>query len=298
MLSPSLIGSRSETSNLPSGKPAKPAWIFRPLLLQALGGCRADGLYSFRSEPKQGGNIPYFVELRIALHIEGLDIASDHPRQDRFADIHDFLRSPPADRAVADQMGVDVAATGALNGVALQIFSDEKGLHLSQLQGPQDAPKTGNAPTVAARMAECLVDQIATALVLPLLDNLLRVAADFVSRCARQIGMEPPDQRLTYIRMELRLEQRAVGVLAGQNPILENTLLHQLFQVFGDVLEMLAHFIFDTALSMAALVSAETIASSPAGQRMEEVLAFGKLAKPKIEDAGAMSVQKNNGEKR
>src|SRR5579864_6779357 len=113
-------------------------------------------------------------------------------------------------------------------------------------------------------MAECLVDQIATALVLPLLDNLLRVAADLVSRHARQIGMEPPDQRLTYIRMELRLEQRPVRVLAGQYPILENTFIHHFFQVFGDVLEMLAHFIFDSALGMSALISGETItASSP-----------------------------------
>jgi hypothetical protein len=31
---------------------------------------------------------------------------------------------------------------------------------------------------------------------------------------------------------------------------------------------------------------------------MEEVLAFGKFAKAKVEDAGAMSVQKNNGEQR
>ena len=134
MLSPSLIGSRTETSNLPSSKPAKSAWIFSPLFLQALGGCRADGLYSFRPEPKQGRNIPHFVELRIVLDVEGLDIAANNPRQDRLSDIHDFLRSPPADRAVADQMGIDVAATSALDGVGLQILADEKGLHLPQLE--------------------------------------------------------------------------------------------------------------------------------------------------------------------
>jgi hypothetical protein len=103
-------------------------------LLQALGCCRADGLYSFRPEPKQGRNIPYFVELGLVLDVEGLDIAANHPRQDRFTDIHNFLSSPPADRAVADQMGVDVAASGALDGVGLQILSDQKGLYLSQFE--------------------------------------------------------------------------------------------------------------------------------------------------------------------
>ena len=147
-------------------------------------------------------------------------------------------------------------------------------------------------------MAERLVDQITTAIVLPLLDNLLRMAADFVSRCVCQISMEPPDQRLTYIRMELRLEQWAVRVLAGKDPILKNTFIHQLFQVFGNVLEMLADFIFDTALGVAAFISGETIAASSPRQRVKEVLAFGKFAQAKIEDAGAMSVQKNNGQKR
>jgi hypothetical protein len=147
-------------------------------------------------------------------------------------------------------------------------------------------------------MAESLVDQIAAALVPPLLDDLLRVAADLVSRRARQISMEPTYQRLTYIWMELRLEQRAVRVLAGKDPILKNTFIHQLFQVFGNVLEMLAHFIFDTALGVAAFISGETIAASSPRQRMEEVFPLGEFAQAKVKDAGAMSVQKNNGEKR
>ena len=61
--------------------------------------------------------------------VEGLDVAANDPRQDGFADIYNFLRSPPADRAVADQMGIDVTATAALDGVGLQILPHEKGLH-------------------------------------------------------------------------------------------------------------------------------------------------------------------------
>ena len=98
--------------------------------------------------------------------------------------------------------------------------------------------------------------------------------------------------------MELRLEQRAVRVLAGEDPILENALIHQLFQVFGNVLEMLARFIFDAALGVAAFVSGEPITASAARQRMEEVFAFGQFAKAKIEDAGAMAVEKNNAQQR
>jgi hypothetical protein len=195
-------------------------------------------------------------------------------------------------------MGIKVSATGALDGVGLHIFADEQCLHFPQLQRAQHTTQTGNSSSVAARLTHNLAHHVATALVLPLLDNLLRVAADFVSRYARQISMEPPDQRLSYIRMELRLEQWAVGVLAGKNPILENTFIHQIFQVVGNMLEMLADFIFDAALGVAALVSGEPVAAPSAGQRMEEVLAFGEFAKAKIEDAGAMSVQKNNGQKR
>jgi hypothetical protein len=91
-------------------------------------------LYLFRPEPKQSGDIAHSIELRIVFDIEGFDLAANHPRQDRLADIYDFLRRPPADWTVADQMGIDVAASGALDSVDLQILANEKGLHLSQLE--------------------------------------------------------------------------------------------------------------------------------------------------------------------
>ena len=66
-----------------------------------------------------------------SFHIKGLDFAANNPRQNRFPDIDDFLRRPPGHGPVADHMGIDMAATGALDGVGLQILSDEKGLHLA-----------------------------------------------------------------------------------------------------------------------------------------------------------------------
>ena len=123
------------------------------------------------------------------------------------------------------------------------------------------------------------------------------MVADLVPRRVRQISVEAPNQRLTDVRMELRLEQWTMRVLAGKNPFLENTFVHQLLQTLSDVLEVLAHFIFDAALGVAAFVSGESIAPSPAGQRMEQVLTFSEFAKAKIEDASAMFVQKHNGEK-
>ena len=147
-------------------------------------------------------------------------------------------------------------------------------------------------------MAERMVDKIAAALALPLLDNLLGVAPNFVSSRVRQVSVEASNQCLTYVRMELRLKQRPMRILASKDPLLENTLIHQLFQVFSNVLEVLAHFIFDAALSVTALVASEPIAPPTAGQRMEQVLAFGEFAQAKIEDSGAMFVQKDNGQKR
>ena len=62
----------------------------------------------------------------------------------------------------------------------------------------------------------------------------------------------------------------------------------------SDVLEVLAHFIFDAALGVAAFVSGGSIAPSRR-ERMEQVLPLREFAKAKIEDASAMFIQKHNG---
>jgi hypothetical protein len=108
----------------PSRESAESPRIFRSLFLQAFRGGRTDGLHFLRAKTKQGRNIPHFVKLGIIFHVKGLDISPDDPRQDGLANIHDLLRRPAANRAVADKMGIDMAAMPAFDSVRLQIFSD------------------------------------------------------------------------------------------------------------------------------------------------------------------------------
>ena len=81
----------------------------------------------------------------------------------------------------------------------------------------------------------------------------------------RQIGVEMSNQRLADVRMHLRVEHWTVRILAGENPFFKTTFFQQLLQYPGNILEVLAHFIFHSALRVPAIVSAEAIASVPGG---------------------------------
>src|SRR5204862_8149334 len=101
---------------------------------QSLRGSHADGLYFFRAESQQSGNVADFIELRIVFHIKGFDVPTHDPGQDGLADVYDFLCSSATDGAETNQVCIDMAATGAFHGVPLKVVADEKGLHLSQFQ--------------------------------------------------------------------------------------------------------------------------------------------------------------------
>ena len=113
---------------------------------------------------------------------------------------------------------------------------------------------------------------------------------DLIAGRAYQVSVKAPNQSLTYIGMKLRLEQGSMRILAGKDPFFEDTLIHQVFQIFGDVLEVLAHLIFHAALGMAAFVSSKSIAASSTCQRMEQVFPLREFAQPQIKDARPMSV--------
>jgi hypothetical protein len=167
------------------------------LFLQALGSGHADRLHFFCAEAKQSGHIPHLVELGIFLHIEGLDIATNHPGEDGFADIHNFLRGPPADRAVADKVGVNMTAMDALDGLGLQILSDQERLRLAEFQGPQDPPESGHASPITAGMVQRLGYKFVAPVVLPFLKDLFRMALDLIARGMRHVGVETSNQRLS-----------------------------------------------------------------------------------------------------
>ncbi len=80
-------------------------------------------LHILRTETQQRSNIAHFVELRIILHVERLNIAANHPRQNGLPDIDNFLRGPATNRTGADQVGIDVPASGTFDGVSLKVFA-------------------------------------------------------------------------------------------------------------------------------------------------------------------------------
>ena len=111
----------------PAGEPAQaariggasPAQLSRSAAM--LIGCALS-----RAEAQQRGDIADLVELRIVFHVEHFDVAANHPRQDGFAHVDNFLRGPATNRAEADEMGIQVAASGTFDGVRLKVLSEQQ----------------------------------------------------------------------------------------------------------------------------------------------------------------------------
>ena len=104
------------------------------------------------------------------------------------------------------------------------------------------------------------------------------------------IRVETTDQRLTYVRVQLRLEQWEVSVLAGENPFLEHGFFQQRFQSFSHILEVLANFVLHAALGVASVISSETIASATTRQRMEQIFTLGQLTQAQVENASPVTI--------
>src|SRR5580765_7531301 len=98
--------------------------------------------------------------------------------------------------------------------------------------------------------------------------------------------------------MQLRLQLGTVGVLASKNPFFEDTFFQQVLQRGCDIFEMLPSFVFDPSLGMASVISGESITSSPAGQRMEQVFPLSQFAQAQIEDARPVAVDEHDAQQR
>ena len=87
--------------NLAPGEPAQTPGVLSHGLGQ-LFGSGADRLDIICSIAQQGRDVADPVEFGIILHIKKFDVLPDDPWQNRFANIHDFLRGATADRTEAD----------------------------------------------------------------------------------------------------------------------------------------------------------------------------------------------------
>src|SRR5208282_505126 len=105
-------------------------------------------------------------------HVKHFNVAANHPGQNGFAYVHDFLSCFAANRAEVYKMGVEVSASGALDGVRLKVLAEQQGLHFPQFERAQDAPQSGDAAGMAARLAYGLGYEFPAAIILPLLHDL------------------------------------------------------------------------------------------------------------------------------
>jgi hypothetical protein len=83
------------------------------------------------AEAQQGGDVADFVELGIILDVEEFDVVADHTGQDRFAYIDDLSCLATADWTEAHEMGVEVAAAGALDRLGVIALPYQQGLHFA-----------------------------------------------------------------------------------------------------------------------------------------------------------------------
>ena len=198
----------------------------------------------------------------------------DHPGQNRFAHINDFASGAAAHRTEADQVRVKVAASGTFDRVCLKVFADQQGLHFSHFQRPQHTPQSRDARGRCCAPGSAGFDAVrGGGRSCQSLENLLRLRANFVSADVSHVGMKIDRAAPDYVGMQLRLELRAVTVLATKNPFLEEAFFQGTPSMnFGDRLEMLAGFVIDAALGMAAVVAGKAVAAAFARKRLKQVL--------------------------
>ena len=98
---------------------------------------------------------------------------ADDPGQYCFRHVHDFASFASADRTVTYQVGVEVAATGALDGLRDDSFRRSAGLYFAHFQRPQHAAQSSDAAAVAASLADGFANQLRrSGVLLPVGENL------------------------------------------------------------------------------------------------------------------------------
>jgi hypothetical protein len=83
------------------------------------------------AEAQQRRYVSDLVELGVVFNVKEFYITADHPGQDGFGHVDDLASFTAADWTKANQVGIEVAAAGALYGLGMIIFSDEQGLHFA-----------------------------------------------------------------------------------------------------------------------------------------------------------------------
>jgi hypothetical protein len=223
----------------------------------------------FGAEAQQGGYVSDFVEFGIVLDVEKFDVVANHPGQNRFAYIHDLAGLAAANWTEAHEVGVEVAAGGALDGLRMVVLAYEQSLYFAQFQGVEHAAQSGDSASVVAGLVQGFGQHFLTAALLRSGKNLFGLRANFFEAHMSNLGGKPAKQLLRNVGMELRLELRPVRILATENPHIKHLLVFFLtegvFEELGDELVMVKRIVGNAALGVASVVASEAVAAAAAG---------------------------------
>ena len=93
--------------------------------------CQAHPAGLVGSESQQGGDVAGAVELSVIFHVVQFDVAADGGGDNRVTYVVEFARGVSANRAVTDDVSIEMPTIGALDGMSRVVFAHQQGLHFS-----------------------------------------------------------------------------------------------------------------------------------------------------------------------
>ncbi len=214
------------------------------------------------TEAEQGGDVSDFIELGIVLHVKQFDVVANYRRQNGFGRIDHAANFATAHGTEVHQMGIEVAAAGALDGLRMVGLAEQQGLHFAGFEGAQHAAQSGDTASAAASLAQSFADRFVTAFLLRGSENTFGMGADYVAGCVADLGGEPTQQLLQGAGMQLRFKRRPMNFLTAQDPMLKHALVQSIFHKISEDFEMLACLLGNLALGAASVVAVEAITAA------------------------------------
>ena len=224
-----------------------------------------------------------------------------------------------------NQVSIEMAAAGALDGLRGIIVAKKQSLYFAQLERAENAAQSGDAAGIAAGLVDGFANRFLAAAVLSFGENFFGFAANRIASHMNDVGGKPAQQPLRNVGMQLCRELRPMSVLAAEDPLLEGASIFTLIFIvlifsftsisisisifiaifsqgiheeLRETFEVLAGLIGDAPLGVTSVIAGEAIAAAAAGERLEESLTLGQFAETQIEQTSTMTVEQHDSETR
>src|SRR5713226_3269491 len=110
-------------------------------------------LVAVGAETEQGGNVAHAVQGLVLRNQNQADVALDRRRDQGFTNIIQVSRGAPTNRAIRDQVRVEVAAVRALDGAGRVLLRHDDGFHFALFGRAQYPSQPGHAASIALGLA-------------------------------------------------------------------------------------------------------------------------------------------------